>query len=165
MYKATVRALMRHGLNRLNAGDSSFILRLASPKAELAFPGDNSLAAMYRPVVKSADAHVTHRGAVEIAGFADRFMENGTQFECDDILVNGLPHNCRVAVRGRTRIPGPTANDPDEYTNRAVAFITIRWGRMVAWEDYEDCERVAAWDAARAAAAPVGTGRAEPARP
>lgn len=23
----------------------------------------------------------------------------------------------------------------------------IRWGRLVRWEDYEDTERVASWDA------------------
>lgn len=30
--------------------------------------------------------------------------------------------------------------------NRAVAFLELRWGRLVRWEDYEDTERVAAWD-------------------
>ena len=53
MYKATVRALIRHGVRRLNAGDPSFLLRLAGPDAELAFPGDNSWAAMFRPVAMS----------------------------------------------------------------------------------------------------------------
>ena len=36
----------------------------------------------------------------------------------------------------------------DVYNNRAVAFIELRWFKLVRWEDYEDCERVAAWDAA-----------------
>ena len=35
MYKATVRALIRHGVRRLNAGDPSFLLRMARPDAEL----------------------------------------------------------------------------------------------------------------------------------
>jgi hypothetical protein len=26
--------------------------------------------------------------------------------------------------------------------------MTIRWGRLTLWEDYEDTERTAAWDAA-----------------
>lgn len=148
MYKATVRALMRHGLKKLNAGSPSFILAMAHPRAELAFPGDNSLATMYRPVVKCGEAHITHRGTDELRGFVERFVENRTEFLVDDILVNGLPHRTRVAVRGRIRIPGPAPGDPDDYQNRIVAFITIAWGRMVAWEDYEDTERIAEWDAA-----------------
>jgi len=156
MYKATVRALMRHGLARMNAGDGSFLLRMASPGAQLAFPGDNSFAAMYRPVVKGLEPHITHDGITEIRGFVDRFIANGTRLEADDILVNGLPHNCRVAVRGTVRMPGAATGDPDSYTNRVVAFITIRWGRMVAWEDYEDTQRVSEWDDAQAVADPLG---------
>jgi ketosteroid isomerase-like protein len=152
MYKATVRALMRHGLKKLNAGDPSFILAMVHPEAELAFPGHNSFATMYRPVVKSGEANVTHRGVDELRGFAERFVEHRLEFLADDILVNGLPHRTRVAVRGRVRIPGRGTGDPDEYQNRIVAFITIAWGRMVAWEDYEDTERASEWDAARLAA-------------
>lgn len=149
MYKTTVRVLVRHGLRGLNAGDPTFLLRLAHPDAELAFPGDNSFATMFRPVVKTLDAHITHRGIGEVRAFADRFVEHGLQFLVDDILVNGLPNRTRVAVRGRMRIPATRAGEPDEYQNRIVAVITLRWGRMVAWEDYEDTERASAWDTAR----------------
>ncbi|MGI8756386.1 MAG: nuclear transport factor 2 family protein, partial [Acidimicrobiales bacterium] len=152
MYKATVRALVRHGLKKLNAGDPSFLLAMAHPEADLAFPGDNSFAAMYRPVVKGPDAHITHRGADELQGFAHRFVRERLEFVVEDILVNGLPHRTRVAVRGRMRIPGPGLGAPDEYQNRIVAYITLGWGRMVAWEDYEDTERVSAWDAAATSA-------------
>jgi len=37
----------------------------------------------------------------------------------------------------------------DVYNNRVVAFLEIRWGRLVRWEDYEDTQRVADWDAQR----------------
>jgi len=30
----------------------------------------------------------------------------------------------------------------------AIALLETRWGRLKVWEDYEDCERVAAWDKA-----------------
>jgi ketosteroid isomerase-like protein len=149
MYKTAVRALMRHGLKRLNAGDGSFIMAMASPTATLSFPGDNSWATMYRPVVKSREAHVTHRGPEELQGFVDRFVDHHVEFHVEDILVNGLPHRTRVAVRGQMAIPGAGPREPDEYNNRIVAFITIRWGRMASWEDYEDTERASAWDAAR----------------
>ena len=145
MYKASIRALMRHSIKRLNAGDPGLLLRLASPHAELAFPGYNSWATMYRPVAKGRERHVTHRGLEECRGFAQRFVDEGIQFEIEDILVNGPPWNTRIALRVHDYIPG--TDGLDRYHNRAVAFLEVRWGRLLRWEDYEDTERVAAWDA------------------
>jgi ketosteroid isomerase-like protein len=151
MYKATVRAVVRHGIRRLNAGDPGFVLRLAHPDVALLFPGDNSWATMFRPVVKGREGHVTHRGIVECRAFAQRFVDTGLHLEIEDILVNGFPWRTRVAVRGHDYIAG---NDGDRYNNRVVAYFELRWGRLVRWEDYEDTERVAAFD--RATGAPVG---------
>lgn len=156
MYKATVRALIRHGLRKLNEGDASFLFRLAHPDAVLMFPGDNSWAAMYRPVVRGLDAHATHRGTTELQGFVDRFTEVGIQFLVDDILVNGGPWRTRVAIQGRTRLPDPDGG-PDRYQNRVVSVQTIVWGRMVAWEDYEDTQRAADLDERLAADAALVT--------
>ena len=75
MYKATVRAEVRHGLARLNAGGPSFFLKLAAPDLDLAFPGENSWAAMFRPVRKSPRGHVTHEGRDECAAFAQRLAQ------------------------------------------------------------------------------------------
>ena len=151
MYKASVRALMRHSINRLNAGDPSLLLKLAAPDAELAFPGDNSWATMYRPVTKGRQRHATHRGLDECRGFAQRFIDEGIQFEIEDILVNGPPWHMRIALRVRDFAPGSDGND--QYNNRAVAFLEVRWGRLIRWEDYEDTERVAEWDSRRLARA------------
>ena len=147
MYKATVRAMVRHGLGKLNEGDPSFLLRLASPDAEIAFPGDNSWSSMYRPVEKGRQLHVTHRGIEECRGFAERFASEGLQFQIEDILVNGPPWRTRVAVRAHDFIPAEGQGDTvDRYSNRVLAFLELRWGRLVRWEDYEDTERVFAWD-------------------
>ena len=148
MYKAAVRALVRHSISRLNQGDATLLLRLASADAELAFPGDNTWAAVHRPVEKGRHRHVTHRGVEECRSFAERFVNEGLQFEIEDILVNGPPWNLRVAVRAHDFIVRPTGGD-DVYNNRVVAFLELRWGRLVRWEDYEDTERVAAWDRQR----------------
>ncbi len=145
MYKASVRALLRHGIRRLNGGDYSLLLRMADPNFELAFPGDNSWATMFRPADPGRDRHVTHRGVDEAVAFGDRFVDHGVQFLVEDILVNGPPWNTRIAVRVQSFIPGRDGG-PDEYNNRAVLFMETRWGRLVRWEDYEDTERVAAWD-------------------
>jgi ketosteroid isomerase-like protein len=144
MYKTVVRAGVRRGLQAISAGDPSVLIKMATTTCELAFPGDNSWAAMCRPVVKGRLPHVTHRGIEECRAFADRFVAEGVQFEVEDILVNGPPWRTRVAVRAQTFVP--STQGPDRYNNRAVAFIELRWGRIVRWEDYEDCERVAEWD-------------------
>jgi ketosteroid isomerase-like protein len=149
MYKAAVRALVRRGIRRLNAGDPTFLLRLAAPDAEIAFPGENSWSTMFRPVTKGRDRHATHRGIDECRAFAERFAETGLRLEIEDILVNGGPWNTRVAVRANDHRPGEHG---DDYDNRVVAFLEIRWGRMRSWEDYEDTERVADWDRRLAAA-------------
>ena len=148
MYKAAVRALVRHSISGLNQGDPSLLLRLASADAELAFPGDNSWAAMHRPVEKGRHRHVTHQGIDECRSFAERFVSEGIQFEIEDILVNGPPWKLRVAVRTHDFITSSTGGD-DVYNNRAVLFLELRWAHLVRWEDYEDTERVATWDEQR----------------
>jgi ketosteroid isomerase-like protein len=150
MYKATVRALVRRGLRELNAGRPGFLLRLAAPRAELAFPGESSWATMFRPAVRGRARHATHRGIEECRAFADRFVAESIQLEVEDILVNGPPWRTRVAIRAISHVPAPDG-DGDEYANRAVAYLDLRWGRLVSWEDYEDTERVTVWDAGRAA--------------
>jgi ketosteroid isomerase-like protein len=146
MYKATVRALVRHGIRRLNDGDPTFLLRLAAPEVEIVFPGENSWASMFRPVQKGRGSHPTHRGIDECRAFADRFAQEGLRFEIEDILVNGGPWRTRVAVRAQDYLAGPSG---DVYNNRVVAVLELRWGKLTSWEDYEDTERIAAWDRQR----------------
>jgi len=145
MYKATVRALMRHSIKKLNSGDYSMMLKMASPDFALAFPGDNSWSTMFRPARAGREQHITHQGIEEATAFAERFVSEGIQFEIEDILVNGPPWNTRIAVRVRGFIPGP-AGQADVYANRAILFQEIKWGRLSRWETYEDTQRVAKWD-------------------
>jgi hypothetical protein len=150
MYKFAVRSLVRKGLRELNRGNPGFIMGMAARDAELAFPGENSWSTMFRPVHKSRARHATHCGIVECRAFADRFVAEGIQFgEPEDILVNGPPWRTRVAIRVHDFKVDPNTGS-DVYANRAVAFLELRWGKIVRWEDYEDTERVAAWDASRA---------------
>ncbi|MGO9876512.1 MAG: nuclear transport factor 2 family protein [Acidimicrobiia bacterium] len=148
MYKAAVRALVHRCIDNLNRGDATLLLRLASADAELAFPGDNAWAAMYRPVVQGRHRHVTHRGVAECRAFAERFTDAQIHIAIEDVLVNGPPWNLRIAIRAHDFVVGPA--DGDLYNNRVVAILEMRWGRLVRWEDYEDTERLAAWDRRRA---------------
>lgn len=146
MYKASIRAMMRYSMKKLNEGDYSLMLRMAHPDFELAFPGDNSWATMFRPQQAGRHRHATHRGIDEASAFADRFVDKGIQFQIEDILVNGPPWNTRIAVRIHSFVENPEGDD--SYNNRALLFLEVTWGRLTRWEDYEDTERVAAWDAA-----------------
>lgn len=147
MYKAATRAMLRYSIKKLNAGDYSLMLRMASPDFELAFPGHNSWATMFRPQITGRQRHVTHRGIDEATAFAERFVGEGIEFQLEDILVNGPPWNTRIAIRVHSFVSGLDGG-ADRYNNRAVLFLEIRWGRLVRWEDYEDTQRVAAWDEA-----------------
>lgn len=150
MYKTIVRAMVRRNVARLNAGYAAPMLKLASNDVQLRFPGDNSWSTMFRPAANGRAPHATHRGLEECRAFADRFAANGIQFVLEDILVNGGPWNTRVAMRLHSFLPSAAG---DQYNNRAVAILELRWGRLVVWEDYEDTERVAAWDRAQATTA------------
>jgi ketosteroid isomerase-like protein len=153
MYKTLIRIMVRQNVARLNAGDAGPMLKMASRNVELRFPGDNSWARMFRPVEKGRNAFATHRGIDECQAFADRFASEGIQFKLEDIMVNGGPWNTRVAMRMFSYKRGKSGED--EYNNRAVAILEIRWGKLVAWEDYEDTERVAQWDFAHGSSAPA----------
>lgn len=145
MYKASMRAMMRYSIKKLNGGDYSLMLKMASPDFELAFPGENSWSSMFRPQQIGRERHATHRGIDEATAFAERFVGEGIQFRIEDILVNGPPWNTRIALRVHNFIAG-TDGGADTYNNRALLFLEVRWGRLVRWEDYEDTQRVAAWD-------------------
>ena len=146
MYKAAIRALLRYSIKKLNQGDYSMLLKMAHPDFELAFPGQNSWATMFRAQETGRHRFATHRGLDEATAFAERFVAEGIQFRVEDILVNGPPWNTRIAVRAHDFIAG-SAGGADIYNNRALLLLEVRWGRLVRWEDYEDTERVAAWDA------------------
>ena len=120
MYKASIRALLRHSIDKLNHGDYSLLLKMASPDFELAFPGDNSWATMFRPLQRGRAPHVTHRGVDEAAAFAERFVDEGIQFEIEDILVNGPPWNTRIALRVRDFVPGDDGAGRVQQPGRAV---------------------------------------------
>ena len=144
MYKATVRWMIRRSIGRLNAGEYGPTLAMFAADATLAFPGNNSWSRQYRPPEPGRDAWATHRGRSEIEAFLQRFVASGIHMEVDDILVNGPPWNTRAAVLVHHWIAGP--DGADVYANRAVLAVRTRWGKIQSQEDFEDTERVAAYD-------------------
>jgi ketosteroid isomerase-like protein len=143
MYKATVRRMIRRSIRALNAGDYGPTLAVFAEDATLTFPGDNSWSRQFRVPEPGRAAYPTHRGRAEIEAFLRRYVDHGIQMEVDDILVNGPPWDTRVAVRVRDWIP---TDEGDAYANRAVLMARLSWGKIREQEDYEDSERVSAFD-------------------
>jgi hypothetical protein len=149
--------LERIGVESVKAqGDVSRSCRLRR-RAARATGGSLALgAAMFRPVQRGRHAAPTHRGIEECRAFAQCCVDNGLQFRVEDVMVAGPPWNMRIAARMHNFIPGESADMPDRYNNRFVACLTIRWGRVTVWEDYEDTQRVADYFASGLATLPVG---------
>jgi ketosteroid isomerase-like protein len=137
--------MIRHTVDRLNQGDYQPALKMFAADATLAFPGDNSWSNQFRPPPQGCAPYFSHRGRPELEAFLQRYVAHGLQMEVDDILVNGPPWNTRAAARVRDWVLD--ANGEEIYANRAVLFVTARWGRIRSQEDYEDTARVAAFDA------------------
>ena len=129
----------------LNEGKHQPTLAMFASDATLVFPGDNSWARMYREPHASQEPFITHRGTAEIEAFLRRFVAHGIQMHVDDILVNGPPWNTRAAVRVHHGIVDDRGDET--YSNRAVLMVRTSWGKVREQEDYEDTERVAAFDA------------------
>jgi len=144
MYKTAVRWMVRRNIDQLNLGNYQPTLRMFADDATLAFPGDNTWSNMIRPTQFGPDAFVTHRGHDELEQFLQRYVDEKMHMVVDDILVNGPPWNTRAAVR--VHHSSTDADGNVVYANRAVLFVTARWGKLVEQEDYEDTERVAAYD-------------------
>ncbi len=143
MYKTIGGRLMRRNIDRLNHGDYGPVLAMYADDATLAFPGDNAFARQFRPVAKGRTAHVTHRGKAEIEAFLQVFVANRIQLEIEDLLMVGPPWNIRLTARARAWSVGPDGSDL--YTNRAILYGVMRWGKLREHEDYEDTERSAAF--------------------
>ncbi|MDQ1357289.1 MAG: hypothetical protein QOG44_1662 [Acidimicrobiaceae bacterium] len=144
MYKAAVRMMIRRNIRMLNRGQYQPALAMFAQDAELDFPGDNTWSRMNRPPERSRAAFATHRGRDEIEAFLRRYVDTGMYMEVEDILVNGPPWNTRAAVRVHHWVTGPDGTDL--YSNRAVLMVRTAWGKIHSQEDYEDTERVAAFD-------------------
>ena len=131
MYKWAVRRQIRRNIESLGHGDPAPLLQGYADDAVLVFPGVSSWGG-------------EHRGRAAIEHFLHRFVAAGLRGDAEDILVNGPPWRTRIAVVFADR-----ANDAagtEVYSNRAVLYGTIRWGKITRQEDFEDTQKVEAFD-------------------
>ena len=130
MYSWLVARLVHYLIARLNAGNPRPILRMFASDGRLVFPGHNSFAG-------------EHRGRAELAAWFDRFVSLHPTFEVQDVAAAGPPWNLRAYVHFTDHIP--VANGED-YHNRGVIVLRVRWGRVQEDRTYLDTQRVARLD-------------------
>lgn len=131
MYKSAVRRMIRRNVDALRRGDPAPVLAAYADDAVLVFPGDSSWSG-------------EHRGKAAIEAFLRCFLEVGLVGETHEILVNGPPWRTSVCVLFSDRVVDPAG--ATVYENRAVLFGRIVWGKIVYHEDFEDTQKVEAFD-------------------
>lgn len=124
--------LLAHNIARLNAGDVEPTLRLDAEDVRFRFPGDSSWAGEFR-------------GKNELRAWLERMVAIGLEHRLDQVVVQGFPWRQTVCIRGEDHVDDP--DDGRVYDNRYVIWGTIRWGRLVDYEVYEDTLKPRALDA------------------
>jgi ketosteroid isomerase-like protein len=141
-YTGAIRALLRHNVAALQAGDPAPLLRLYASDATLVFPGRHSWGR-------------TYRGRDEIEAFLRRFLAAGLRGELGAIVIDGPPWRTTIAVEFEDEARDGAGKRI--YENRAVIVLRTRWGKVVTEEVYEDTQAVAAFDEQLDLTAPAPT--------
>jgi uncharacterized protein len=125
------KKLISFVMGRTREGDVRPTLLLDAPDVELTFPGRNSWSG-------------TFRGKDEVARWLRRFAAVGIQIYPDEVVATGLPWRTTVCVRGRDQLRD--ASGATVYENRYVIWGRMSWGRLKAYEVYEDTQKADALD-------------------
>ncbi|MEX0682868.1 MAG: nuclear transport factor 2 family protein [Dehalococcoidia bacterium] len=123
--------LIRHSVRRLNEGDVSPMLSSYAKDAVLVFPGDHSWGGEYKGIEK-------------IEGFLRRCVAAGLKFEIQEVMVSGWPWSAKMCIR--LTDSATAADGTVVYSNRALIYAQTAWGKIRYQEDYEDTQKVAAFD-------------------
>jgi len=130
-YGWIVALMIRRAVRRVNAGDIGPMLGSFAEDAVLVFPGAHSWGGEYRS-----------KG--EIEKFLRRFVEVGLSLEPQEILVQGWPWKTTVMLRFTNE--AHDANGKVVYANSGAIFARAAWGKIKYQEDYEDTQKVVAFD-------------------
>jgi ketosteroid isomerase-like protein len=119
-------------MTRTRAGDIRPTLALDAADIRFVFPGSNSWSG-------------TYEGKDEHRRWLERLVHVGVKTEPDEVSASGPPWNTTVCIRGRSWWDNSAGERI--YDNRFVIWGKLRWGRLAAYEVYEDTEKAAALDA------------------
>ncbi|ADB54077.1 nuclear transport factor 2 family protein [Conexibacter woesei] len=131
-YPRAIAVALQHNLARLRAGDPGPLLRFYADDVRFSFPGDSSWS-----------GELTSKA--ELRAWLERFVRIGLQLHADEIAISGGPWRTTFCIRCSDQLRDD--DDTIVYENRAVIWGTMRWGRVRAYEVYEDTQRSAALDA------------------
>jgi ketosteroid isomerase-like protein len=131
MYATAVRWMIRRNVQKVNNGDIGPMLCGYADDAVLVFPGEHSWGGEYR-------------GKERIRQFLQRCVDSNIKFNIEEIAVDGWPWNTTICVRLSDEAKAPDGRVV--YTNRAMIYGKIKWGKITFQEDYEDTQRVVAFD-------------------
>jgi ketosteroid isomerase-like protein len=123
--------LIAHNMQKLNEGDPSPTVRMYAEDVRFKFPGDNSWAGEIE-------------GKEGLERWLRRFADVGVQIRPDEVVLQGWPWRQTVCVRGITTFDTPSGERM--YENRYVIWGHMSWGKMRAYEVYEDSEKAKALD-------------------
>ena len=121
-------------------GDLRPTLALDHPDVRFVFPGSNSWSGIFI----GKDAH---------RRWLERLVRVGVMTEPDEVVAAGFPWRQTVCIRGRSWRDTPAGERV--YDNRFVIWAHLRWGRLRAYEVYEDTEKAGELDAYLAAHEPA----------
>jgi ketosteroid isomerase-like protein len=124
MFSWLAKAFIRRSMARLNEGDYGPGVQLDAPDIHFRFPGDSSWATE----IHSRDDHER---------WLQRLVDAGLQLEADEVLAQGPPWNITLCVRGTSHLDTENGR---VYENRYVMWGRIAWGRLRAYEVYEDTQ-------------------------
>jgi ketosteroid isomerase-like protein len=131
MFSRPAKQLIRRVMARTRAGDIRATLALDAPDVTFVFPGSNSWSGTFQ----GRDAH---------RRWLEHLVRVGVKTEADEVIAAGPPWNMTVCVRGRSWRDSPAGERV--YDNRYVIWAKLRWGRMKAYEVYEDTEKAQGLD-------------------
>ena len=125
------KQLISRTMAKNRAGDISLTMKLDADDVHFVFPGANSWSGTY----EGKDAH---------RRWLERLVRVGVMTEPDEVLAGGFPWNMTVCIRGRSWWENRSGERI--YTNRFVIWGRLRWGKLKAYEVYEDTEKATALD-------------------
>lgn len=126
-----VKQLISRVMARNRAGDIRATLALDAPDLTFVFPGSNTWSGTFR----SREAH---------RQWLERLVRVGVMTDVDEVAATGFPWRMTACIRGRSWRDAPSGERV--YDNRFVMWAKLRWGRLKAYEVYEDTEKAQALD-------------------
>jgi ketosteroid isomerase-like protein len=132
MLSWVAKRLLGHTMGRLREGDPKPTTRLSADDVRFTFPGRSSWAGQIE-------------GKPDLEAWLRRFADAGLQIYPDEVVLKGFPWRQTICVRGHIHLDAEDGRPV--YENRYVIWGHMAWGKMRAYEVYEDTHATDSLDA------------------